>query len=73
MIGPSGFGQAPNVGVGRGLAVGVASQERHIMTRQQCQEHERLQRAWSTGKATKKQIVRCMELDCMSEFERAVA
>lgn len=32
-------------------------------------EHARLQRAWATGKATKKQIMRCMELDRQVECE----
>ena len=34
-----------------------------MMTEKERTEHSRLQRAWATGKATKKQIMRCMELD----------
>lgn len=33
------------------------------MSRAEKREHDRLCRLWATGKATKKQILRCMELD----------
>lgn len=39
------------------------------MTSKEKKEHERLQRAWAAGKATKKQIMRCMELDRQAERE----
>lgn len=39
------------------------------MTSKERTEHTRLQRAWATGKATKKQIMRCMELDRQAECE----
>lgn len=43
-------------------AVEVAA-ARGRMNSKEKMEYERLQRAWATGKATKKQIMRCMELD----------
>ncbi len=39
------------------------------MTAKERLEHTRLQRSWATGKATKKQVMRCMELDRQAERE----
>lgn len=36
------------------------------MSDKQQKEHRRLLRLWATGKATRKQIERCMELDRMA-------
>lgn len=63
MIGPGGFGQAPNTGVGRGLATKGVDGHDDPMSKRDLQEHARLQSAWARGRATKKQILRCMELD----------
>lgn len=40
------------------------------MTEKERKEHERLQDLWATGDATKKQILRCMELDTKATAER---
>lgn len=33
------------------------------MTKREQAEHARLLRLWATGRATRKQVLRCMELD----------
>jgi hypothetical protein len=63
MIGPGGFGQAPNTGVGRGSSATDLDGHDSSMNKHDRQEHIKLQRAWVDGTATKKQILRCMELD----------
>lgn len=67
MIGPGGFGQSPNTGVGRGLATKSVEGHDDPMSKSDRQEHARLQSAWARGTATKKQILRCMELDRTAE------
>ena len=67
MIGLGGFGQAPNTGVGRGLATKSVEGHDDPMSKRDLQEHARLQSAWARGTATKKQILRCMELDRTAE------
>lgn len=37
------------------------------MTDREKNEHKKLQTLWATGRASKKQIMRCMELDRQSE------
>ncbi len=39
------------------------------MNNRQRNEHKKLQTLWATGRASKKQIMRCMELDRQSEAE----
>jgi len=70
MIGPGGFGQAPNTGVGLGLSIDSSDANEYLMSNQDCKEHKKLQRAWAAGTATKKQILQCMELDRSAENQR---
>jgi hypothetical protein len=72
MIGPAGFGQAPNTGVGRGLAARREYFNDDTMSKGERQERARLQSAWARGKATKKQILRCMELDSAAEYQSII-
>lgn len=43
------------------------------MTKKEQQEHARLRALWATQKATRQQMLRCMELDRKAETEHHAA